>query len=105
MNKLINFILTIPFAAIIIVFALYNRHEIEVFINPLNLEANIIPAYIFGASTAILGLFWGSIMTWLSYSSKRKKIREQKKTIKSLEKELENSQNKNKENNKILIGK
>ncbi len=109
MNSLIRWIFTIPFAAIIIIFALYNRHDINLYLNPIDISAVTLPAYIFGAGAAIVGFIWGGLMTWLAYSSKRKKIREQKNIIKNLEKEIKaaNQNQKKEENidNKLLIGK
>ncbi len=106
---LIRWLFTIPFAAIIIIFALYNRHDIDLYLNPIDVTAVTLPAYIFGAGAAIVGFVWGSFVTWVAYSSKRKKIREQKNIIKNLEKEIKAAnQNQKKEKNiadKLLIGK
>lgn len=88
MNYIIRWLITIPFAAIIIAFAIYNRHEINIYINPFGSDPLIIDTYIFTAMSALIGIIWGSIMAWLSYSTKRQKIKEQKTTINILKKEI-----------------
>lgn len=84
-RTLFGFIIAVSLTA----FAVFNRQSIELFYSPVH-DSVELPLYLIALSFMACGFVIGSIMAWLSGGKTRKTKRQQRKTIKSLEKELKN---------------
>jgi uncharacterized integral membrane protein len=80
---LIGFLVTIQIAA----FAVMNRDPVSVILNPLGAPLEV-PLYAIGLSYVAFGFMIGAATVWINGASIRKAKRQQRKTIKTLEKEL-----------------
>ncbi len=88
MIALIRTINGLCFTILIIGFAIMNRQVVPVFYSPLN-ESLPLPLYLVTLGMLGLGFVLGGALVWFNMESLRQTRRFQKKTIKSLEKELQ----------------
>lgn len=73
----------------VLVFAISNRHTVNVFISPFDQEQHlIIPLYLIALGLMGIGFVIGAITVWLNESHLRTDRRKQKKLVRNLEKEL-----------------
>ncbi len=68
-------------------FAVYNRTPVEITFSPIH-EPIMLPLYLVSLGLMALGFILGGGFVWFSMGKLRKTRREQKKLIKSLEKDL-----------------
>lgn len=100
---LLAWILTLPFIIGAVAFAVYNPDVISVTVNPFR-PAVSLPVYVPVLTAIGFGFVFGAVMTWAAGGRLRKERRDQKKKIKTLEKQLEASnQNMVKPHNYALI--
>lgn len=85
---LLAWLITLPFIIGAIVFAVYNGEAIPVIVNPFK-DPLVIPLYVPVLAAVAFGFVFGSVMTWAGMSAQRAKIRTQARTIKALEKQIE----------------
>jgi len=80
-------------ASILIGFSIFNRQAVSLTYSPIH-ESLEIPLYLIALAFMAIGFIYGGITAWLNGSKLRKTKRQQRKTIKSLEKELNTIQKK-----------
>lgn len=85
----VRWLLSIIFAAVAVVFALYNRQEMSIVWDPISYNSFGVPVYLFGFACLLLGFLWGSILMWLGGWAKRREVKKQAKVITKLEKQVE----------------
>jgi len=85
---LLAWLLTLPLIVAAVAFAVYNPDNIPVTLNPFQNPIEL-PVYVPVLGGIAFGFILGSLMTWAGMGRLRKQAREQKKRIKTLEKQLE----------------
>ncbi len=80
-----GFLITVAAA----VFAVVNRHDIQIFWNPLGEGAVTVPAYLAVLGFMALGFFLGAAAVWMNMGRLRAERRKQKKEIKTLNRQVE----------------
>lgn len=86
---IIRWVLSIIFAAIVVVFALHNRGDISIMWNPLSAQGYDVPLYLFGLICLLAGFLWGGFLVWMGGWTKRREVRRQAKAIRKLEGQLD----------------
>jgi len=87
---LLAWLLTLPLIIAAVFFAIYHPQEVSVIWSPFNDPATV-PMYIPVLGAVAIGFLLGCLMTWAGSGRQRKVIREQKKKIKVLEKQIESA--------------
>ena len=76
-NKLLKWILTIPFFILLIIFSVSNKQLLEIFLWPIPWSIEI-PVYLFSLGILLSGFVFGYVIGWgravLKYYNKRKKV-------------------------------
>lgn len=85
---LLAWLLTLPLIVAAVFFALYHQQDVAITYSPFNDPATL-PLYIPVLGAVAIGFVLGCLMTWAASSRQRKVIREQKKKIKTLEKQID----------------
>ncbi|MCB1720971.1 MAG: LapA family protein [Alphaproteobacteria bacterium] len=80
-------------AIALVAFAVSNRQNIALNYSPVH-DPLEIPLYLLTLLFMALGFIFGALIMWLNTAPTRRRSRQQRKTIKALEKELANAQNK-----------
>ncbi len=89
MTGLLRGLLALVVTVIITVFAALNRFDVSIAWNPLDVEqTHDVPLYLVALGATLFGFIAGALMVWLNMSPLRKQKRQQKKEIKTLEKEM-----------------
>lgn len=83
LRSLIGFVIALAAAA----FAIANRQSVDVVYSPIH-DPITLPLYLIVLGLTALGFILGGIFVWISMGTLRKTKRQQKKLIKTLEKEL-----------------
>lgn len=81
-------LLTLPFLAASILFALFNDGAVSVIYSPFR-DALSLPLYVPVLFAVGFGFLFGAVMTWAAMGRLRAKLRAQTKQIKLLEKQLQ----------------
>lgn len=68
--RLLSWLIFIPFATIVVTFAVSNRELIDVTFWPLPFHHEI-PLYLLSLGTMAFGFFFGALLTWLSVAKWR----------------------------------
>lgn len=84
---LLAWLLTLPFIIFSVGFAIYNGQTSPVTISPFG-EAIEMPLYVPVLGALAIGFVFGAIMTWAAMGRLRKERSDQKKKIKTLEKQI-----------------
>ncbi len=88
MTTLFKWLLTFPIAVLVVFFSVMNMALAPLSWSPFHADIELpVFAIILGAFG--IGFLWGGFIVWLNASPVRKKIKEQRKQIKKLEKEIE----------------
>ncbi len=87
---LLTWLLTLPFIVAAIAFALYNQVSVAVTVNPFK-DAMTLPMYVPVLAAVAFGFVFGSVMTWAAMGRLRKEQSDQRKKIKTLEKQIANA--------------
>ena len=76
-NKLLKWILTIPFFIFLIIFSVSNKQFLEIFLWPIPWSIEI-PVYLFSLGILLSGFVFGYVIGWaravLKYYKKTKKV-------------------------------
>ncbi len=80
-------------AILLIGFAIANRQETALIYSPIHEPLNV-PLYLISLIFLAIGFILGGLIVWMNNAPTRKVKRQQRKTIKALEKELSTAQNK-----------
>ncbi len=75
MLKLLSWLLFIPVAAVSLIFAVSNRHTVELSVNVIGLSW-LTPLYMVGLGGLVLGFIWAACLIWMSAGAARRKARE-----------------------------
>lgn len=85
---LLAWLITLPFIIGTVAFAVYNQDPATFILNPFR-PAATLPLYVPVLTAVAFGFLFGSVMTWAAMGRLRKERRNQKKKIKTLEKQIE----------------
>lgn len=81
--KLLSWIILLPIAAVIIVFAVVNREMTSLSLWPLPFEVDLpLFSVIFGGT--LVGVLWGGVAAWSAAGTTRSKARERAREIQQL---------------------
>lgn len=86
--KVAGWIIGLPLAVLLVVFAVANRHEIRLELWPLPFALDL-PAYLAVFGAALIGLAVGAAATWLAGSRGRGRARTERRRAAALERQLE----------------
>lgn len=87
----LGWLLAIPVALLIVVFAVANRHEIRLDLWPLPWAMDL-PAYLAVLGALAKGIVIGAVAMWLSGFRGRRNARQQRRRAESLERQLRAAQ-------------
>ena len=85
--KLVATIGTLPITLVLVIFAVSNRHMVEVQFWPLPGGVNL-PLYIIGFVTMVLGFLMGGLMAWMGAVESRLRARAAERNVRALETKL-----------------
>jgi len=91
--KILSWLLFIPFALVVVIFAVSNRGPIAVDFWPLPFSQDI-PLYLLSLGTLAFGFFFGALLTWLSVAKWRVIAMSRKKDTEYAEQEIARLQQK-----------
>ncbi|GGF60956.1 hypothetical protein GCM10011332_13400 [Terasakiella brassicae] len=91
--KILSWLLFIPFALVVVIFAVSNRGSIAVDFWPLPFSQDI-PLYLLSLGTLAFGFFFGALLTWLSVAKWRVIAISRKKDTEYAEQEIARLQQK-----------
>ncbi|WP_417821870.1 lipopolysaccharide assembly protein LapA domain-containing protein [Terasakiella sp.] len=91
--KILSWLLFIPFALVVVIFAVSNRGPIAVDFWPLPFSQDI-PLYLLSLGTLAFGFFFGALLTWLSVAKWRVIAISRKKDTEYAEQEIARLQQK-----------
>jgi uncharacterized integral membrane protein len=86
--RLAGWIVGLPLALLLVVFAVANRHEIRLELWPLPFAVDL-PAYLAVFGAALIGLVIGAAATWLAGSRGRSRARGDRRRAAGLERQLD----------------
>lgn len=90
MNRL-RWLITLPLAIVLVVFAVNNRHMAEVDLWPLGFVV-VWPLFVYVFLGAGIGLLIGALFAWISGGAARKFARERRVRLRELEHTIETMQ-------------
>lgn len=90
MNRL-RWLITLPLAIVLVVFAVNNRNTVEVDLWPLGLVV-AWPLFVYVFLGAGVGLLMGLLFAWISGGTTRKLARERRARLRELEHKIETMQ-------------
>ncbi|WP_135075005.1 LapA family protein [Terasakiella sp. SH-1] len=106
--KILSWLIFIPFAAVVVFFAISNREEIAVNFWPLPFSQDI-PLYLLSLGTLAFGFFFGALLTWMSVAkwrviamSRRKDTKYAEAEVARLQKQLQEVEKKQQPNQEVL---
>ncbi|MGE5506741.1 MAG: lipopolysaccharide assembly protein LapA domain-containing protein [Actinomycetota bacterium] len=85
--KVLNWIVGLPLAVLLVMFAVANRREVTVELWPLPWSMDL-PLYLAVMAPLTIGLLAGAAITWLSGAPARRRAREQRRRAVELERQL-----------------
>ena len=85
--KRVSWILTVPLAVVIVVFATANRHSVVVDLWPLEFSVDL-PLFILILGCLFVGLIAGGAITWLSAARSRLRSRKAARRVSELERDV-----------------
>lgn len=86
--KILSWLIFIPFAVIVVTFAVANRGPIPIDFWPLPFQQDV-PLYLISLGTLAFGAFFGGILTWMSVAKWRIVAMSRKKDLNFAENEIE----------------
>lgn len=93
-RRLIGWLVLVPLALVLVLFALANRHVVAVNFDPVTPDSPIVPAlqvplYAVVYAMLLIGIILGGFATWLTQGKHRKAKRQLKKKADKLGREVE----------------
>ena len=79
-------LILLPLAAIVVIFAIHNRHTVAVDLWPLTMEASP-PLFVLVLCTFLVGFLIGGVVAWLSGGRSRGRARKEHYRLRDLEQE------------------
>jgi uncharacterized integral membrane protein len=93
MKSILKWLLLLPFAAVIVVFSIYNRHGVEVMVDPSSIFYSgmkfTLPLYMVVFASMMIGVLAGGIASWLKQGKHRKAARDARSDARKLHGEAE----------------
>ena len=93
LRKIVHWLILVPLALILLIFAVANRHLVTVTLDPFDSSDPVLAATmpLFGVIllSAILGVICGGVATWLEQSHWRRAARKAQAEIRDLRNELQ----------------
>ena len=86
--KLIHWLVTVPLALVLVVFAVDNRATVNVNFWPTPFEIDM-PFYLVVLAALLIGFLLGELTAWINGGKKRRVAREKGRRVRELESELE----------------
>ncbi len=86
--KLIHWLVTVPLALVLVVFAVDNRAMVNVSFWPTPFEIDM-PFYLVVLAALLAGFLLGELTAWVNGGKKRREAREKGRRVRELESELE----------------
>lgn len=87
LKRLISGLIALPFALLVVLFALSNRDRVAIELFPLPFVMEL-PLFLLPLGGAALGLVMGAVIMWLSGYKARQMAKRDAKRLEKLEKEL-----------------
>lgn len=78
MRTLLSWLLAVPFAILVVLFAVSNQQSVTLSLFPLPFEWDA-PLYLAPLMALVVGFVWGGTSVWLADHKLRKRVREEKK--------------------------
>ncbi|MBD8066365.1 LapA family protein [Devosia sp. PTR5] len=94
-NKIVGWLVLVPLCALLVAFALANRHLVAVNLNPFvgpapeTADGYGIPLFVILYVVLLIGVLLGGIATWFAQGPHRKRERHWRKEARMLQEELE----------------
>jgi len=85
---LFAWLFTLPLIVGAVVFAVYNPVDVTITFNPFQ-DPVTVPVYLPVLTAIAFGFLFGALMTWAGMGRQRAELREAKKRIKTLEKQID----------------
>ncbi|MCC2096402.1 MAG: LapA family protein [Hyphomicrobiales bacterium] len=93
MKTILKWLLLLPVAAAIIVFSIYNRHAVDVVVDPSGIVFAgmkiALPLYIVVFAAMVIGVIAGGVASWLKQGKHRKAAREARSEARKTQAEAE----------------
>jgi uncharacterized integral membrane protein len=86
--KLVHWLVTVPLALVLVVFAVSNRATVSVTFWPTLFEIDL-PLYLVVLAALLVGFLLGQLTAWINGGKKRREAREKGRRVRELESELE----------------
>lgn len=86
MNRLV-WIITLPIALLVILFALMNRQEVTLSLWPLPWEIGA-PLFLFTLGAIVFGFLFGAVVAWVSGGATRQRLRAVRREMEAARDEL-----------------
>lgn len=86
--KLLSWLIGLPVAVVAILFAVVNRHAVQVGLWPLPWQVNL-PLYLLVLGALAVGLIVGGVIVWVSSGKVRSRARREGRRARALEREVE----------------
>jgi putative membrane protein len=86
MNRLV-WIITLPIAIAVVLFAVVNRNPVALSLWPLPWEIEA-PLFLFTLGTIVFGFLFGAVVTWISGGTTRHKLRQAHRDLAHAQDEL-----------------
>ncbi len=87
-KRLIKLVILVPLGVLIVVLSVANRHTVRLALNPFNPDDSLLaislPFFIFMFIALMSGVLIGSVATWFSQGTYRKKARNEAHAAKTL---------------------
>jgi uncharacterized integral membrane protein len=94
-KRILGWVVLVPLCAVLIVFALANRHDISVNFNPLMPADTVppagvgVPLFLLVYAVLLIGVFLGGIATWFAQGHHRRRSRHWRREAEMLRQDLE----------------
>ncbi|ODT48281.1 MAG: hypothetical protein ABS74_19190 [Pelagibacterium sp. SCN 63-126] len=95
LNRIVGWLILVPFSGLLIAFALANRHLVSVNLNPFapTLEAGVdgygIPLFVVLYAVLLIGVLMGGVASWFAQAGHRRRERHWRREAQQLSQELE----------------
>ena len=92
LRKIVAAVILIPLAVVIVAFAVANRHEVTLSLDPFNAERPAsslsLPLFVLVIGLLILGVVIGGVATWLNHGRWRRAARRFEREVQALRGEV-----------------
>jgi uncharacterized integral membrane protein len=93
MKSILKWLLLLPVAAVIIVFSIYNRHGVDVMVDPSGIFHSgmkfTLPLYMVVFASMMIGVLAGGVASWMKQGKHRRAARDARSDARKLQDEAE----------------